>query len=95
MLREHSFSEDNLAYLGVREDSIGIPQHWYSIGGTEVPVDAIEELNSTEEEWSIICMTIKKGIKDDLILSMNLESFYVTGNMISVVMQICHAHLII
>ena len=42
MLREHSFSEDNLAYLGVREDSIGIPQHWYSIGGTEVPVDAIE-----------------------------------------------------
>ena len=43
MLREHSFSEDNLAYLGVREDSIGMPQHWYSIGGTEVPVDAIEE----------------------------------------------------
>ena len=50
MLREHSFSEDNLVYLGVREDSIGISQHWYSIGGTEVPVDAIEELNSSEEE---------------------------------------------
>ena len=43
MLREHSFSEDNLAYLGVREDSIGIQQHWYKIGGEhEVPVDAIE-----------------------------------------------------
>ena len=50
MLREHSFSTDQIEYLGVREDSIGIPQHWYSIGGTEVPVDAIEELNSTEEE---------------------------------------------
>ena len=51
MLREHSFSKDNLAYLGVREDSIGIPQHWYKIGGEhEVPVDAIEELNSSEEE---------------------------------------------
>ena len=50
MLREHSFSEDNLVYLGVREDSIGISQHWYSIGGTEVPVDAIVELNCAEEE---------------------------------------------
>ena len=50
MLREHSFSTDQIEDLGVREDSIGIPQHWYSIGGTEVPVDAIEELNSTEEE---------------------------------------------
>ena len=30
MLREHTFSD--LAYLGVRKDSIGIPQHWYSIG---------------------------------------------------------------
>ena len=42
MLREHSFSKDDLAYLGVREDSIGMPQHWYSIGGNDVPVDAIE-----------------------------------------------------
>ena len=48
MLREHSFSD--LAYLGVRKDSIGMPQHWYSIGGNDVPVDAIEELNSSEEE---------------------------------------------
>ena len=95
MLREHSFSKDDLAYLGVRKDSIGVSQHWYSIGGNDVPVDAIEELNSSEEEWNTICMTIRKDIKDDLILSMTLESFYVTGNMIWVVMQICHARLII
>ena len=50
MLREHSFSEDDLAYLGVREDSIGMPQHWYSIGGNEVPVDSIKELESEEKE---------------------------------------------
>ena len=48
MLREHTFSD--LAYLGVRKDSIGIPQHWYSIGGNEGPVDAIEELESVETE---------------------------------------------
>ena len=48
MLREHSFSD--LKYIGVKPDSIGMPQHWYSIGGNDVPVDAIEELNSTEEE---------------------------------------------
>jgi len=46
MLREHSFPD--LQYLGVRPDSIGINQHWYSIGGNEVPVDAIEELESEE-----------------------------------------------
>ena len=49
MLREHSFSQDQLEYLGVRKDSIGIPQHWYSIAGNEVPVDSIEELESNEE----------------------------------------------
>ena len=48
MLREHTFSD--LAYLGVRKDSIGILQHWYSIDGNEVPVDAIEELESVETE---------------------------------------------
>ena len=47
MLREHSFSD--LAYLGVRNDSVGIPQHWYNIGGNEVPVDAITELETAEE----------------------------------------------
>ena len=46
MLREHSFPD--LQYLGVRPDSIGVNQHWYSIGGNEVPVDAIEELESEE-----------------------------------------------
>ena len=48
MLREHSFSD--LAYLGVRPDSIGMEQHWYSIDGNEVPVDAIQEVESVEEE---------------------------------------------
>ena len=47
MLREHTFSD--LSYLGVRKDSIGMPQHWYNIGGKEVPVDSIEELESVEE----------------------------------------------
>ena len=48
MLREHKFSD--LAYLGVRKDSIGMPQHWYMIGDNEVPVDAITELESQEED---------------------------------------------
>jgi|TARA_B100000287_G_scaffold168020_1_gene158526 hypothetical protein len=42
MLREHSFSD--LSYLGIRNDV-----HWYNIGGNEVPVDSIEELESVEE----------------------------------------------
>ena len=46
MLREHSFPD--LQYLGVRPDSVGINQHWYMIGDNEVPVDAIEELESEE-----------------------------------------------
>ena len=46
MLREHSFPD--LQYLGVRPDSIGMIQLWYSIDGNEVPVDAIEELESEE-----------------------------------------------
>ena len=48
MLREHKFLD--LAYLGVRKDSIGMPQHWYMIGDNEVPVDAITELESEEED---------------------------------------------
>ena len=50
MLREHSFSD--LQYLGVKPDSIGIPQHWNSIDGNEVPVDAITELESEEVDES-------------------------------------------
>ena len=46
MLREHSFPD--LQYLGVKPDSIGVNQHWYSIDGNEVPVDSIEELESEE-----------------------------------------------
>ena len=48
MLREHTFRD--LQYLGVRPDSIGINQHWYSIDGNEVPVDAITELECEEDD---------------------------------------------
>ena len=47
MLREHTFSY--ISFLCVRKYSIGMPQHWYNIGGNEVPVDSIEELESVEE----------------------------------------------
>ena len=50
MLREHSFPD--LQYLGVRPDSIGMNQHWYSIDGNEVPVDSITELESEEVDES-------------------------------------------
>jgi len=46
ILREHSFPD--LEYLGIREDSIGIDQHWYRIGKSEVPVDSIVELDTEE-----------------------------------------------
>ena len=36
-------------YLGVKPDIIGVNQHWYSINGHEVPVDAITELDNVEE----------------------------------------------
>ena len=48
MLREHSFSD--LKYLGVKPDSVGIDQHRYMIGDNEVPVDAIQELESVETD---------------------------------------------
>ena len=50
MLREHTFNGNTLKYLGGRPDSIGVPQHWYSIDGHEVPVDAIEELESVDDD---------------------------------------------
>ena len=50
MLREHTFSGDQLEYLGVREDSIGMPQHWYMIGDHEVSCDSITELESEDVE---------------------------------------------
>ena len=49
VLREHRFNDDTLKYLCVRTDGVGIPEHWYSIDGNEVPVDSIEELESVEE----------------------------------------------
>ena len=48
MLRENSFSD--LKYIGVKPDSVGINQHWYNINGYEVPVDAIVELESEDDE---------------------------------------------
>ena len=49
MLREHSFSD--LEYLGERESyKSGELQHWYRIGENEVPVDAIEQLDSVDDE---------------------------------------------
>ena len=47
MIREYNFPE--LQYLGVKPDSIGVDQHWYSINGNPVPVDAITELEDVEE----------------------------------------------
>ena len=47
ILREHNFPE--LEYLGIRPDIIGVNQHWYRIGGAEVPVDSIVELDNVEE----------------------------------------------
>ena len=47
MLREHT--SQNLEYLGLSPDSIGVDQHWYRIGEAEVPVDTIEELGNMEE----------------------------------------------
>ena len=48
MLREHSFGD--LKYLGVKPDSIGVDQHWYEINGYQVPLDAIEHLESEDDE---------------------------------------------
>ena len=49
MLREHTFSD--LEYLGERESyKSGELQHWYRIGDNEVPVDAIEQLDSVDDE---------------------------------------------
>ena len=43
MLREHTFSD--LEYLGERKSyKSGQVEHWYNIGGNEVPVDCIDEL---------------------------------------------------
>ena len=48
ILREHNMPD--LKYLGVKPDSIGIDQHWYMIGDSEVPCDSITELESADVE---------------------------------------------
>ncbi len=46
MLRENSFPEDELKYLGERDG-----EHYYLIAGEhEVPVSAIEELDPVDTE---------------------------------------------
>jgi|TARA_A100001391_G_C4886436_1_gene229622 hypothetical protein len=51
MLREHSFSD--LEYLGERKSyKSGELQHFYRIGDHEVPVDAIEDLESEDTDES-------------------------------------------
>ena len=51
MLREHSFSD--LEYLGERKSyKSGKLQHFYRIGEHEVPVDAIQELESEDDDES-------------------------------------------
>ena len=47
ILRDYNMPD--LEYLGERLDIIGVNQHWYSINGHEVPVDAITELDNVEE----------------------------------------------
>tara|TARA_B100001939_G_scaffold337710_1_gene342406 strand:- start:36 stop:221 length:186 start_codon:yes stop_codon:yes gene_type:complete len=45
MLRENSFPDNELMYLGEREG-----EHWYLIAGEhEVPVSAIEDLTQVDE----------------------------------------------
>ena len=44
IIRENNMPD--LKYLGIRSDSIGVPQHWYQIGKAEVPCDAITELDT-------------------------------------------------
>ncbi len=49
ILREHSFPD--LEYIGERPSyKTGEDVPWYRIGKAEVPVDAITELESEEEE---------------------------------------------
>ncbi len=46
MLRENSFPEEELKYLGEREG-----EHWYLIAGEhEVPVSAIEDLTQVNDD---------------------------------------------
>ena len=49
VLREHSFPD--LEYIGERPSyKTGNMVHWYRIGRAEVPVDAITEFDTEEED---------------------------------------------
>tara|TARA_B100000902_G_C26714039_1_gene623312 strand:- start:383 stop:592 length:210 start_codon:yes stop_codon:yes gene_type:complete len=49
VMREHSFPD--LEYIGERPSyKTGDMVHWYRIGKAEVPVDAITEFDTEEEE---------------------------------------------
>ena len=46
-MRENVFAEDQMKYLGLREDG----KHWYLIAGEhEVPVDQLEEFEMVYDE---------------------------------------------
>jgi len=46
-MRENVFDEDQMKYLGLREDG----KHWYLIAGEyEVPVDQLEEFEMVYDE---------------------------------------------
>ena len=49
-LRENKCEE--FEYLGERPDILGVNKHWYSIAGTEVTADQIEELDLMEDAES-------------------------------------------
>ena len=49
-LRENQCEE--FVYLGEKPDALGIPQHWYSIAGTEVTAGQIEELELMDDAES-------------------------------------------
>ena len=49
-LRENQCEE--FEYLGEKPDALGIPQHWYSIAGTEVTAGQIEDLELMDDAES-------------------------------------------
>ena len=52
VMREHSFPD--LEYIGERPSyKTGDMVHWYRIGKAEVPVDAITEFDTEEEDDAI------------------------------------------
>ena len=48
----HENKCEEFEYLGERPDILGVNKHWYSIAGTEVTADQIEELDLMEDAES-------------------------------------------